>query len=225
MIMKKKIILLVTFMLLAMSTKAQEYNFRDYFFPFGFRTCVRDSVGNLLPITQYSFSSTNFDNYLVAETYIGWGIVSAKTTYRYYIEGNAIYSDVQLWQSRSKGSTHYQDEFILFAFPMENTPFKWTETVNGKKYQCTSEYVYIQFGILFKKAIKITRYNSYVLKNKKHRLIKTSYWVCGCGRVIAFTDRDGIKETSSKLYYFDHVKDIREISEEEYNMEMLKEQP
>ena len=218
--MKRNFLFLMTFMLLVMSTKAQEYNFEDYVYPFGFRTYVSpDSDGSLLSITQYSFESQAFDNYLVAETYIGLGMMSAKNTYRYHIDGNAIISDVQLRQNRLTGSTKYQDRLILFAFPGKDKPFKWTETDRGDKYQCSSEYVYINASIdhksLFLKSVKITRDNSYVAGNEKHRIIETSYWVSGYGRIITYVDWDGTKRASSKLDVLDYVQ---EISEEEYNI-------
>ena len=218
--MKRNFLFLMTFMLLVMSTKAQEYNFEDYVYPFGFRTYVSpDSDGSLLSITQYSFESQAFDNYLVAETYIGLGMMSAKNTYRYHIDGNAIISDVQLRQNRLTGSTKYQDRLILFAFPGKDKPFKWTETDRGDKYQCSSEYVYINASIdhksLFLKSVKITRDNSYVAGNEKHRIIETSYWVSDYGRFITYVDWDGTKRASSKLDVLDYVQ---EISEEEYNI-------
>lgn len=206
-------------MLLVISTKAQKYNFEDYVYPFGCRTYTSpDSKGNLLSVTQYSFESQDFDNYLVAETYIGLGMMSAKTTYRYHTKGNAVISDVQLRQDRLTGSTHYQDRLILFAFPEKDKPFKWSETDRGEKYQCSSEYVYINASIahnsLFVKAIKITRDNSYIFENKKHRIIETSYWVSNYGRIITYVDWDGKKNASSALDILDFVQ---EITEEEYN--------
>ena len=202
-----------------MSVQAQKYNFEDYLYPFGFRTYASpDSNGKLLSVTQYSFESHAFDNYLVAETYIGYGVMSAKNTYRYHIEGNAVISDVQLRQNGLTGSTQYQDGLILFAFPEKDKSFKWTETDRGDKYQCTSEYVYINASInhesLFLKSIKITRDNSYIVENKKHRYIETSYWVSNYGRIITYVDWDGTKKASSKLDVLDY---IQEISEEEYN--------
>ncbi|MBQ7451756.1 MAG: hypothetical protein IJV60_04295, partial [Prevotella sp.] len=116
--MKKSFFLLGAIMLLVMSVQAQKYNFEDYIYPFGCRTYDSpDSKGNLLSVTQYSFESQAFDNYLVEEVYIGLGIMSAKTTYRYHTEENAVISDVQLRQNRLTGSTKYQDKLILFAFP------------------------------------------------------------------------------------------------------------
>lgn len=217
--MKKTFLLFGAIMLLFMSTKAQEYNFKDYIYPFGFRTYASpDSKGNLLSLTQYSFESQNFDNYLVEETYIGLGVMSAKTTYRYHIVENAIISDVQLRQNRLTGSKRYQDKLILFAFPEKNKPFKWSETDRGDKYQCTSEYVYINASIfnksLFMEAIKITRTNSYIVEKKKHTIIETSYWVSNYGRIITYVDWDGTKKVSSKLDALDYVQ---EISEDEYN--------
>lgn len=217
--MNKGFLFLTTFMLFAMSTKAQEYNFEDYVYPYGCRTYASpDSNGNLSSITQYSFESQTYDNYLVEEVYIGYGMMSSKTTYRYHIDGNAVISDVQLRQNRLTGSTKYQDRLILFAFPENDKPFKWTETDRGDKYQCTSEYVYINTSIdhksLFLKAVKITRDNSYVTGDEKHRIIETSYWVSDYGRIITYVDWDGTKRASSKLDVLDYVQ---EISEEEYN--------
>ena len=80
---KKSFFLLGAIMLLVMSAKAQEYNFGDYIYPFGCRTYVSpDSKGDPSSLTQYSFESHAFDNYLVEEVYIGLGMMSAKTTYR-----------------------------------------------------------------------------------------------------------------------------------------------
>lgn len=217
--MKKTLLLFGAIMLLFMSTKAQEYNFEDYIYPFGCRTYASpDSKGNLSSITQYSFESQNFDNYIVAETYIGLGVMSAKTTYRYHIVENAVISDVQLRQIGLTGSRCYQDKLILFAFPEKGTPFKWSETDRGDKYQCTSEYVYINASIynksLFMEAIKITRSNNYIFEKEKHIVIETSYWVGNYGRIITYVDWDGTKRVSSKLDALDYVQ---EISEDEYN--------
>lgn len=211
-------------MLLVMSVQAQKYNFEDYIYPFGCRTYDSpDSKGNLLSVTQYSFESQAFDNYLVEEVYIGLGIMSAKSTYRYHTEENAVISDVQLRQNRLTGSTKYQDRLILFAFPVNNKPFKWSETDRGDKYQCTSEYVYINASIyhnsLFLKSIKITRDNSYVVGKKMHRIKETSYWVSDYGRIITYLDWDGTKRVSSKLDVLDY---IQEISEVEYNKQIKK---
>lgn len=217
--MKKLFLLLGAIVLLVMSVQAQKFNFEDYVYPFGCRTYASpDNKGNLLSVTQYSFESQAYDNYLVEEVYIGHGMMSSKTTYRYRIEGNTVISDVQLRQNRLTGSTKYQDRLILFAFPVNNKPFKWSETDRGDKYQCTSEYVYINASInhnsLFLKSIKITRNNSYIVENEKHRYIETSYWVSNYGRLITFVDWDGTKKASSKLDVLDY---IQEISEEEYN--------
>ena len=217
--MKKTFLFLGAIMLLVMSTQAQEYNFGDYIYPFGFRTYTTpDSKGKLSSLTEYSFESQTYDNYLVEEVYIGNGIMSAKTTYRYHTKGNAVISDVQLRQNRLTGSTRYQDRLILFVFPEEGKPFRWSETNRGDKYQCTSEYVYINASIyhksLFLKSIKITRDNSYIVGKKMHRIKETSYWVSNYGRLITFADWDGTQKVSSKLDVLDY---IQEISEEEYN--------
>jgi hypothetical protein len=216
-----RIIAIVLMAVAGMSpANAQEYNFEDYVYPFGFRTYVSpDNDGNLSSVTQYSFESQTYDNYLVEEVYIGYGIISSKTTYRYHTDENGVISDIQLRQNRLTGSTKYQDRLILFAFPEKDKPFKWTETDRGDKYQCTSEYVYINASIyqktLFMKAIKITRDNSYIVGNEKHRIIETSYWVSDYGRIITYVDLDGTKKASSKLDVLDYVQ---EISEEEYNI-------
>lgn len=222
--MKKSFLLLGAIMLFVMSTKAQKYNFEDYIYPFGCRTYVSpDSKGNLLSVTQYSFESQAYGNYLVEEVYTGHGMMSNKTTYRYRIEGNTVISDVQLRQNGLTGTTRYQDRLNLFAFPVNNKPFKWSETDRGDKYQCTSEHVYINASVdhnsLFLKSIKITRDNSYIVGKKMHRVIETSYWVSDYGRIITYLDWDGTKKVSSKLDVLDY---IQEISEVEYNKQIKK---
>ena len=203
-----------------MLTTAQEYNFEEYVYPFGFRTYSSpDDNGNLSSVTQYSFESQAYDNYLVEEVYIGYGMMSAKTTYRYHTDENAVISDVQLRQNRLTESTKYQDRIILFAFPEKDKPFKWTETNRGDEYQCSSEYVYINASIyrksLFMKAVKITRDNSYVVGNQKHKITETSYWVSDYGRIITYVEWDGTKKVSSKLDVLDY---IQEISEDVYKL-------
>ena len=222
--MKKLFIFLTAFLLLSMSTKAQDYNFEDYVYPFGFRTFLSlDSDGKAISMSQFSFSSQYYDNFLIEEVYVGRGMMSAKNTYRYRIEGNTVISDVQLRQNAMTGSTKYQDKIVLFAFPNKDKPYTWSETDRGDKYQCTSEYVYINASInytsLFMKAVRITRVNSYVVGKEKHRIIETSYWVSDYGRIITFVDWDGIKQASSKLDVLDCVQ---EISEEEYNTHVKK---
>lgn len=214
----KKIILLTVSLFLAMSTKAQDFNFEDYFYPFGFRTyLLLDSGGKTTSMSQFRFTSQYYDNYLIEEIYVGMGMMSAKNTYRYRVEGNTVISDVQLRQNAITGSTKYQDKIVLFAFPTKDKPYTWSETDSGNKYQCSSEYVYINASIahnsLFVKAIKITRENSYTFENKRHRIIETSYWVRNYGRIITYIDWDGTKNTSS----MDILDYIQEISEEEYN--------
>lgn len=215
---------MTTFLLLAMSSNAQDYNFEDYFYPFGFRTFLSiDCGGKTTTMRQFSFSSQYYDNYLVEEVYVGMGMMSAKSTYRYRVEGNTVISDVQLRQNAITGSTKYQDRIVLFAFPNNDKPYTWSETDSGDEYQCAAEYVFVNASInqktLSMKAIKMTRDNNYVIGNKKHRVIETSYWVSNYGRIITFVDWDGTKNISSKLDVLDYVQ---EISVEEYNMLIKK---
>ena len=215
----RKLFLMCTMMcVLGLTTTAQEHSFEDYFYPFAFRTFIsQNSEGKTTSMSQFSFASESFDNYLIEETYIGMGIMSAKTIYRYHTEGNAVISDVQLRQNAITGSTKYQDKITLFAFPNDDKPYTWTETDRGDTYQCTSENVYINASIFqhsfFTKAIRITRDNSYVYKNEKHRIIETSYWVSDYGRIVTYIDWDGTKN-AIKLDVLDY---FQEISEEEYN--------
>ena len=66
--MKKALLFWGAIMLFVMSTQAQEYNFGDYIYPFGFRTYTTpDSKGELSSVTQYSFESQTYDNYLIEE--------------------------------------------------------------------------------------------------------------------------------------------------------------
>ncbi len=198
---------------------ASNLNFEDYIYPFGCRTYSSfDSKGNVSSMTQYSFESQNFDNYLVEEAYIGIGKMSAKNIYRYHIEGNAVISDFQILQNILTGTTRNQDRLTIFAFPKEDEPYNWTESYRGEKYQCTSEYVYLNASIYhnmsFWKAVKITRENTYLIGKKKHQVVETSYWISGYGRIITLVNWDGIESTSSKLDILDF---FQELSLDEYN--------
>ncbi len=61
-----------------MSVQAQKFNFEDYVYPFGYRTYASpDNKGNLWSLTQYSFESQAYDNYLVEEVlHWAWDDVS-----------------------------------------------------------------------------------------------------------------------------------------------------
>lgn len=201
-----------------------DYNFDDYVYPFGFRTYYSEnSSGKTASASQFRFESQYYDKFLVEETYIGLGMKSATTFYRYQIQDNVVVSDVQIYQNVLTGSTQYQDILIIFAFPKGNKPYKWTESNRGDTYQCTSEYVYLNASIyhnsFFTKAIKITRDLSYLSGNEQHRVIERSYWVGGYGRIITLTNWDGEERTSSKLDILDY---FQEMSQESYNAYMKK---
>lgn len=206
-----------------------DYNFENYLYPFGSRTYYsKDSSGKTASMSQFSFESQYYDNFLVEETYIGMGMKSATTYYRYHIKDNAVVSDIQIYQNVITGSTKYQDNITIFAFPINGKPYKWTEINRGDKNLCTSEYVYIMASGKYLKAIKITRDNNFTIGKEKHRVVEKTYWIEGYGRIITFVNRDGTERVSSKLdtygtYLFENVS---EISKERYiaHMEYLKKQ-
>ena len=221
--MKKILSTLLILLVSNMLCKA-EYDFSTYMYPFGFRTYYsEDSNGKTTSMSQFSFKSQSYNNFLVEEVYIGMGMNSATSLYRYHTEDNMVVSDVQIRNNALTGTTKYQDKLTLFAFPKENKPYKWTEIDRGDQYQCTSEYVYLNFSIYsksyFLKAIKITRDNSYVLGKEKHRVIEKSYWVSDFGRIITIVNWDGAKRISSKL---DVLEYFQEMSKEEYNTYIQK---
>jgi len=221
--MKKILSFLMVLLASTMVCKA-DYNFDDYIYPFGSRTYYsKDSSGKTTSMSQFSFESQYYDNFLVEETYIGMGMKSATTYYRYHIQDNAVVSDVQIYQNALTGSSKYQDLLTIFAFPKGDKPYKWTEINRGDKYQCTSEYVYLNASIyynsFFTKAIKITRDLSFLSGKEKHRVIEKSYWVSGYGRIITLTNWNGEERTSSKL---DNLGYYQEMSTEEYNAYMKK---
>lgn len=219
--MRKFYFIIVAMLSCTLLCKGEDYNFDDYIYPFGFRTYYSiDSMGNPLLKTQFSFESLAFENYLVEEVYLSSGVIAAQHCYRYHILENAVVSDVQLSKIVSCAQHRSQDRITIFVFPINDKPFKWTETKNGDKYQCTSEYVYINASIYhtssFMQAIKISKEYSFVdNKGKKHTVIEKSYWVSGYGRLITLGIWDGEHETiSSKLDILDYYQ---EMSTEEYN--------
>ena len=193
--MKKLLSILILMMSLSATCKAEEYNFDDYIYPFGSRTFkTLDANGKAISMSEYSFVSEQYDNYLVEEVYIGMGMQSATNYYRYRVVNNTVISDLQIKQNRLTGSTKYQDKRTLFAFPGKDKPYTWSETEQGEKIDGKSEYVYIMFMGSKTKAIKITENISFVINNVKHKHQRKSYWIEGYGRVVTYYTMDDGKE-------------------------------
>ncbi|MCR5423918.1 MAG: hypothetical protein K6E93_04040 [Bacteroidales bacterium] len=195
-----KIIIATIMIAAAFPTHAQSYDFEEYIYPFGFRTYLsQDASGKTISLSQFSFSSQSFDNYIIEEVYVGLGMMSAKNTYRYRVEDNVVFSDVQLRQNALTGSTRYQDKIILFAFPQKDKPYTWTETDRGDNISGKSEYVFVNFQNQRIQAIKITKTSSYTTNKVKHKHIETSYWVYGYGRIVTYESIDGEERISSRI--------------------------
>jgi len=193
--MKKLLSIFIVLMSLLATCKAGEYNFEDYIYPFGSRTFkTLDANGKAISMSEYSFVSEQYDNYLVEEVYIGMGMQSATNYYRYRVVNNTVISDLQIKQNRLTGSTKYQDKRTLFAFPWKDKPYTWSETEQGEKIDGKSEYVYVMFMGSKTKAIKITENISFVVNNVKHKHQRKSYWIEGYGRVVTYYTMDDGKE-------------------------------
>ena len=174
---------------------AEEYNFEDYIYPFGSRTfSTLDANGKTTSLSQYSFVSEYYDNYLVEEVYIGMGMQSATNYYRYRVENNAVISDLQIKRNRLTGSTKYQDKRTLFAFPRKDKPHTWSETEQDQKIEGKSEYVNILFQGVKTEAIKITENITFIVDNVKHKHQRKSYWIEGYGRVVTYYRMEDGKE-------------------------------
>lgn len=179
----------------ALPTIAQENNLGEYVYPFGSRTFISlDSNGKSISVSQYSFASESFDNYLIEEVYVGLGIMSAKSIYRYYVEGNAVISDVQLRQNALTGSTRYEGKITIFALPYNDKPYTWSEFDRGDKISGKSEYVYVKIRNVQRKAVKITKDITYSVDNVPHKHQEKSYWVEGFGRIVTYYSTDGSEE-------------------------------
>ena len=214
--MKKLFSVIVTIMLFVITCVASEYDFESYIYPFGFRNFYSyDSSGKATSMSQFSFESQSYDNFIVEEVYIGMGVKSATNLYRYHIEDNAVVSDVQVRDNALTGATQYQDKIIIFAFPSEDKPYTWTETRQGEKVCCKSEYVYVGFRNNRTKAIKITENISYVSDKVKHQHQRVSYWIKNYGRVITYYKMDnGERFVSSKMSEDKYVNTFSEDPEE-----------
>lgn len=211
--MKKFLSILIVLMSLLATCNAEEYNFEDYIYPFGNRTFnTLDTNGKTISVSQYSFVSEQYDNYLVEEVYIGMGMQSATNYYRYRIENNAVVSDLQIMRNRLTGSTKYQDKRTLFAFPGEDKPYTWSETVQGEKVDGKSEYVYVLFQGVKTEAIKITENITFVVNNVKHKHQRKSYWIEGYGRVVTYyrmeDGKERIQSISEMPIAFDGIKEL-----------------
>lgn len=212
--MKKLLSILILMMSLSATCKAEEYNFDDYIYPFGSRTFkTLDANGKAISMSEYSFVSEQYDNYLVEEVYIGMGMQSATNYYRYRVVNNTVISDLQIKQNRLTGSTKYQDKRTLFAFPGKDKPYTWSETEQGEKIEGKSEYVYVMFMGSKTKAIKITENISFVINNVKHKHQRKSYWIEGYGRVVTYYTMDDGKERIQSIaempVAFDGITEIK----------------
>lgn len=212
--MKKLLSILILMMSLLATCKAEEYNFDDYIYPFGSRTFkTLDANGKAISMSEYSFVSEQYDNYLVEEVYIGMGMQSATNYYRYRVINNTVISDLQIKQNRLTGSTKYQDKRTLFAFPEKDKPYTWSETEQGEKINGKSEYVFVMFMGSKTKAIKITENISFVVNNVKHKHHRKSYWIEGYGRVVTYYTMDDGKERIQSIaempVAFDGITEIK----------------
>lgn len=193
--MKKLLSILIVMMSLSAICNAEEYNFEDYIYPFGSRTfSTLDANGKTTSLSQYSFVSEYYDNYLVEEVYIGMGMQSATNYYRYRVDNNAVISDLQIKRNRLTGSTKYQDKRTLFAFPRKDKPYTWSETEQDQKIEGKSEYVNILFQGVKTEAIKITENITFIVDNVKHKHQRKSYWIEGYGRVVTYYRMEDGKE-------------------------------
>jgi len=182
-------------MSLLATCNAEEYNFEDYIYPFGSRTFkTLDANGKTISVSEYSFVSEQYDNYLVEEVYIGMGMQSATNYYRYHVENNALISDLQVVRNRLTGSTQFQDKRTLFAFPNNDKPYTWSETEKDQKIEGKSEYVYVMFLGSKTEAVKITENITFVANKVKHKHQRKSYWIEGYGRVVTYYRMEDGKE-------------------------------
>lgn len=212
--MKKLLSILLVMMSFSATCNAEEYNFVDYIYPFGNRTfSTLDANGKTISMSQYSFVSEQYDNYLVEEVYIGVGMQSATNYYRYRIVDNAVVSDLQIMRNRLTGSTQYQDKRTLFAFPYQDKPYTWSEKEKDQKIEGKSEYVYVMFMGSKTKAVKITENITYVVNNAKHKHQRKSYWIEGYGRVVTYYRMEDGKERIQSIaempVVFDGVTEIQ----------------
>lgn len=214
--MKKLLSVIVTIILFAITCVASEYDFDNYIYPFGFRNFYSyDSSGKATSMSQFSFNSQSYDNFIVEEVYIGMGMKSATNLYRYRIEGNAVVSDLQVRNNALTGATQYQDKITIFAFPSEDKPYTWNETQQGEKVSGKSEYVYVGFRNNRTRAIKITENISYVSDKVRHQHQRISYWIKNYGRVITYYKMDnGARFVSSKMSEDKYVDTFSEDPEE-----------
>ena len=193
--MKKLLSILIVMLSLSATCNAVDYNFGDYIYPFGNRTfSTLDANGKTISVSEYSFVSGQYDNYLVEDIYIGMGMQTATNYYRYRVVNNAVVTDLQIMRNRLTGSTQYQDKRTLFAFPNNDTPYTWSETEKDQKIEGKSEYVYVMFMGTKVKAIRITENITHVVDKIKHKHQRKSYWIEGYGRVVTYYRMEDGKE-------------------------------
>lgn len=129
---------------------------------------------------------------------------------------NAIISPKQVSRSYD-GTFSVNDSITMFILPEGNKELKWIESKHSGQTSCTAKNIYLSFTLdgkpQYRKAVKIEK--SWTADNKKYH--QTSYWCFRLSRLITFVEIDGAKPiVTEKLISF-KIRDIKEVSEEEYN--------
>lgn len=145
----------------------------------------------------------------------------SETKYKFEVdyENFAIVSTSQIHINPFTGRSVANDKIILFILPEEGKKVEWTEMVNGEKYTCRAEFVYIKYKINgkinYSRAVKI--YKSSPLDNGSV-VDEWSYWTLDLGRLGSYGtwgNPDKIS-TVDKLITLDLDYNITEITKERF---------
>lgn len=145
----------------------------------------------------------------------------SETKYKFDVdyENFAIVSTSQIHINPLIGRSVDNDQITLFILPEEGKKIEWTEMVNGEKYTCRAEFVYIKYEIKgkinYSQAVKI--YKSTPLDNGSV-VDEWSYWTLDLGRLGSYGtwgNPDKIS-TVDKLITLDLDYNITETTKEEF---------
>lgn len=145
--------------------------------------------------------------------YSDWRTMSS-TKHILSYSNDAVYSLSRTTRS-GFGSSVCKDKITLLILPKpDGQPRKWKETDNGSKYNCSSEWAYVNGGNYWGRVIKIQK------THQEWGITETSYWAPYYGKIwVTQTSKEHETQTVKHRYQFSY---FQEVTEKEYIEETAK---
>lgn len=194
----------------------------EYFYPFiTYSYSFTPNGKNENLITNYKLA--NAGKMLVKTTEVYQGLYASKVAEDDYLlssntEESSITSSRQAHADGFSGRSAKNDIITMFALPSDDKEFSWEETQNNLLTKCTANNIFLSFILdgnpQYRKGVKLIKSWD---KEGKH-YVQTSFWVKRLSRLITLLEVDGAEPFTNEILVSYKISDIKEISEEEYNL-------